>query len=440
MKQTAVMLVLLLFGTVGPITSGPFVGVAIYYLFAVLRPQYIWEWALPGGIGWSYYVAVATLMATGLYFPRNLLRKNFTATHIAVVGFAVCVTLSNVFAIKPDVSSYWYWEYAKIFIMFFCATFVVNKLSHVRILYVIALGALAYIAYEMNSVYLFDKRLDIYFQGFGGLDNNGAGLMIAMGIPMAYFLWQAHSFRHRCWWWRWILLAIIPVMLHAVLLSYSRGAMVALLLTVPLLVIRSLHNKGRLILFSAIMILLVPILAGREIRDRFFSTEKYEEDRSAQSRFESWNAGWSIAKDHPIIGVGLRNSDLLSRQYGADSYGRTIHSQYLQIAADCGFPAIGFYLLTLFGAWRSLGRSRRQSRSLDSEENYVAYNIASGIEGAISVFCIGALFLSLDVFELPYLLILLALKLPLTLTQERSVAPPVVAPIYVQPATSYSRP
>jgi probable O-glycosylation ligase (exosortase A-associated) len=433
MKQTALMFVLLLLGTIGPLALGPFIGVSIYYLFAVLRPQYLWEWVLPANVGWSFYVAVVTIIATAFYFPRGPRGKNFTSAHIAVLGFAVWVTLSNLFAFNQEVSSQGYWEYVKIFIMFFCSSLVIKKFSQIRILYVIALGALGYIAYEMNSLYIFDKRLDIYFVGFGGLDNNGAGLMIAMGIPMAYFLWQAYSR-----WWRWIFLAMVPIMLHAVLLSYSRGAMVALVIAAPVLIARSLHNKGRMILFAVGIALLLPILAGQEIRDRFFSTEKYQEDRSAQSRFESWKAGWNIAKGHPIVGVGLRNADLLSYYYGADVYGRTIHSQYLQIAADSGFPAIAFYLMFLFGAWRALGRTRRLTRALTSAEDHMAYNIASGIEGAMAVFCIGAAFLSLEVFELPYLLVLLALKLPLTLRQEQSVASPATAPAYGKAAPSYT--
>ena len=55
----------------------------------------------------------------------------------------------------------------------------------------------------------------------------------------------------------------------------------------------------------------------------------YEEDGSAQSRFDSWRAAWLITRDYPIVGVGVRNANLFSEQYGADMEGRTIHSQYL---------------------------------------------------------------------------------------------------------------
>ncbi len=48
-----------------------------------------------------------------------------------------------------------------------------------------------------------------------------------------------------------------------------------------------------------------------------------------------------------------------------------------------------------------------------TDDDRLAYNLACGIEGALVVFCVGSVFLSLEIFELPYLLILLGLKLSL---------------------------
>ena len=432
MKQTIVMILLLTVGTVGALTHGPFVGVSIYYLFAVLRPQYLWEWALPE-FAWSYYVGIATIAATYLYLPVSSRGKISHSAYIAL-AFSGWITLSHVFALNHDVSSRWYWEYLKIFTMFFCASIVITRFSQVRVLYVITVLAIGYIAYEVNSLYLFDRRMDIYFSGFGGLDNNGAGLMLAMGVPMAYFLWQAYTP-----WWRWLFLALVPVMLHGVLLSFSRGAMIALLLASPLLILRSTRKKG-MILFFIGLISVLPILAGTEIRTRFFSIEQYQEDKTAQSRFDSWTAAWNIALDNPIVGVGIRNADLFSYKYGADTVGRTIHSQYLQIAADSGLPALGLYLMLLYAAWRSTRRTQKHCRDSFSEGNedrHLPYSIASGIESALAVFCIGSTFLSLEIFELPYLVILLALKIPLTLGQEESEAvAPVPSPAFVEAVTS----
>jgi len=282
------------------------------------------------------------------------------------------------------------------------------------VLYLIAVISLGYIAYEINFVYFVNSRMDIYHNGYGGLDNNGAGLMIAMGIPMAYFLWQGYTR-----WWRWVFLAIIPLMIHAVLMSYSRGAMLSLLVATPLLVMRSTkENRKSMIAVLIGVWFMLPFLAGKEIQQRFFTVEQYEQDDSAQSRFDSWKAALGIVMDHPILGAGVRNANLLSHEYGADMEGRTIHSVYLQIAADSGFPALGLYLATFFIAWRTLRRFQKQYRNSISHDHRLAYNLACGLEAAMVVFCFGGAFLSLETFELPYLVILLALQLPASVPSE----------------------
>ncbi len=116
--------------------------------------------------------------------------------------------------------------------------------------------------------------------------------------------------------------------------------MLSLLISWPLMIARSRH-RIRIGLASLVFgVVGIPILAGPEIQERFFSIKDNEVDESANSRRQSWAAAWNIAKDYPILGVGVRNSNLFSYQYGADMEGRTIHSQYLQIAADCGLVGI----------------------------------------------------------------------------------------------------
>ncbi len=57
----------------------------------------------------------------------------------------------------------------------------------------IATCALAYIAYEVNIKYLTEGRLDIWLNGYGGVDNNLAGLMLAVGVPLSLFVLGRHE-------------------------------------------------------------------------------------------------------------------------------------------------------------------------------------------------------------------------------------------------------
>lgn len=404
MKQTIFMAVVTAWGVVGPIFD-PAIGVAVYYLFAVLRPQYLWQWALPQDVSWSLYVAVATIAGTAVHGMLRLggqgTPKRFTLTHLCVAAFAIWISLTCITAIDPAKAYPWWVEYLKIWVMFGVATAALQSVNSLRLLLMMTALALGYIAYEINFLYIFDSYLGVFHNGWGGLDNNGAGLMLAMGVPLCIAVWDMERR-----WWRWLFASLIPPLVHAVLMTYSRGAMVALALAAPLIILRSRHPK-QMTLAALIVAAMLPILAGKEIRDRFFSVEQYEEDRSAQSRLESWRAAWHIATDHPVFGVGIRNSQLISYQYGADEQGRVIHSQYLQLLADGGFPALALYLGMLFSMWMSVRRTRRAASGGTRDQDRYAHGVALGVETSMAVFCLGACFLSLEVFELPWLLVLL---------------------------------
>lgn len=419
MKQLLFMIALTLVGTVGSFVYHPFWGIAVYYFFAVLRPQYIWEWVLRdyGEIRWSFFVAIATVVAT-LAFRFRILRPILAQdeegpslfpnlSHLSLLAFGGWILVSFVTARNQDAALYVVVEYLKIFVMYVVSAMMLRKLWQLWIMLILTALALCYISYEVNILYLTYRRITIYDTGYSGLDNNGAGLMLAMGVPMCMYIWDGMQSR-----WRWFFPLMVPFLLHAVLMSYSRGAMLSLIVATPLIIYRFRHRRLLLLAAVAVGSVVLPIMAGPEIRARFFSIERFQQDKSAQSRFGSWTAAWEMAVDHPITGVGPRNANLFSYEYGADEKGRTIHSQYFQILADNGFPGLFLYLLAIVTAWRSTNRGRRAVISRDSPEARQAYAIACSVESAMVIFCFGAIFLSLEVFELPYLILLLAAQLP----------------------------
>ncbi len=414
-KQLIFMIAVTLVGAGGSLLVSPFYGVAVYYLFAVLRPQFLWWWSLPEGVSWSFYVAIAAIIGFAFNVRSEATPPDLnggwrlSAAHWAVLAFGAWVSLTYFTARDKTVAYPHFIEYLKLFFMFWLAARVVRTVRQVWVLYLLTAGALGYIAYEMNSIYFQGGCDYVYKYGYGGLDNNGAGLMVAMGVPLCYFAWE--GIRR---WFRWAFLAMIPLIIHAVLMSYSRGAMVSLIASVPFYLLRS-RRKIQLAVILTGIAALIPVLAGKEIRARFFTLENTEIDESANSRRASWAAAWQIAKDNPIFGVGIRNSNLLSHEYGADVQGRTIHSQYLQTAADSGFVALALYIVVLASFWLSTRRAQLATKKRTDPDGRQAYTVACGVEGAMIVFCVGAAFLSLESFELPYIMMFLGAQLPLIL-------------------------
>ena len=413
-KQLLFMVVLLVAGSLGSLYH-PFWGVLLYYTFATLRPQYLWDWSLPQGVRWSLFAAGAVLLGCVLNASKLMERRRVNRVMALMLLYCVLLVFSILTAHSPSVAMGWGIEYGKIMLIGLIASVVIRHLWQIRIITAMIMVALGYIAWEINYLYLFDGRLDIFHKGYGGLDNNGAGLMLGMGIPIAY----AFAVSAKARWQRAACWMIAVFMLHGVLMSYSRGAMLAVALAAMWILLN--HRPRR----HAVVILLVAcmavsLLAGKEIRSRFQSMTSYSQDVSAQSRLESWKAGWDIAKAYPLTGQGIRNSNIYSRNFGADYEGRTIHSQYVQIAADSGIPAMLVYVAMLGTALLYVRRSRgmclahiERQREDDPDadpdplaQQFVA--ICLGCEASLAIFAVGGVFLSLEVFELSWLFLVLA--------------------------------
>jgi probable O-glycosylation ligase (exosortase A-associated) len=415
MKPLSFMIVTLCAGVFGSLLRGPVWGLSIYYLYAVLRPQFFWQWTLPE-VQWSFIVACTVLgcvVLTPPGLPAGIIArgggKRFTWAHRAVLLFGFWIGITYFTARVPAVSYPYFIEYLKIFLMFAVGTIILRTIGEIWMLYLFAAGTLGYIACEMNDIYIRQHYLFMFRRGYCGLDNNGAGLMLAMGVPLCFYAWEGMKSQ-----FRWLFLAMLPPLMHGVFMSYSRGAMISLIPGALLWLVRSRYKVKVAILLTCLA-MLIPILAGKEIQARFESTADYNQDASAQSRLTTWKIAWQMASENPIFGLGIRNSNIFTFDYGADIPGRTIHSLYLQTAADSGFVALALYLAALLMVWFSVNRVMRQTRRRTDLEGRRAYAIAAGVEGSMVVFCFGAFFLSLETFETPYIMLLLGAQLPLAL-------------------------
>lgn len=415
-------------------TAVPFWGVMLYYGFATLRPQTIWAWALADApqVRWSLTAMLIAVIATIVNLPTILETFRSNKVLVLLCVYAVLMLASMLTAFNPNTSWPWVQEYGKIFVMFFIASLVIQRFWQVRAMAMMVVLCLGYIAYHFNSLYFFQgRRLDIFHIGFGGLDNNGIGSLLALAIPFAYFLatspvgnWSKLR--------RIFGVFVALLILHAVMMSYSRGAMVAAVFGLLWLAI---NHRPRIqsAVMSLCLVVVIGTMAGTEIRERAMSTTDYKTDASALSRFDSWGAAWGIVWEHPFLGKGIRNSNEYSQNYGADLAGRTIHNQYLQIAADSGIPAACVYIAMICVAIYGLGRARkrclRAEAYFENETNPKGPHdqgelvdrardaglLCLAFQTGLLMFSFSSMFLSVELVELPWLMLALSGILPLAI-------------------------
>ncbi|MBI1338315.1 MAG: hypothetical protein GC164_15340 [Phycisphaera sp.] len=389
----------------------PFFGLMVYYLFAVIRPQSLWFWAFSqNDTRFSLYVGLATLVGwifkgTGTWSIFRYVWLPMVGLLLYLAGTAIGWSLSPVF--NSRASEHFTVQY-KIVVMAFVAITLITTPKRIQAFAWVLTAGLGYLAWNFNVQYL-DNPYYLLFRGFGGIDNNGVAMVMAMSVPLCFFMGLNAPTK----WWG-ILIKVgcfvgAACMVHVVLFSFSRGGMLGLIMVAIILFIVamvSLPNK-LLTLFLAILGVIVALrLAGEGVRAEFMTIFVGENnlDKSAASRFITWGAAWRCMKDYPL-GVGPRGFNILAPRYGL-GLGKSVHNLFLQTGADSGFLGlfglILFYTGTMWKVWRS---------TLTRTAKRMVWPVYFGHMCIISLisFCTSSQFVGMESVESGYLVAILGL-------------------------------
>jgi O-antigen ligase len=255
-----------------------------------------------------------------------------------------------------------------------------------------------FLALQFNLWYLGGYNI-LRLEGFGGMDNNCNAIALVTCLGLAFFL----ALESPKWWQKAVAMSAAALMAHAIMFSFSRGGMLALMITglVTFLIIpkRPIHYLG-----FAVAALFVIRFAGPQVMERFQTTFASAEkrDASADSRVELWKACLDSIRKRPW-GVGPANWGEVVTEYGFVK-GKLAHSLWLQLAAELG--VLGVLLLVLFYGgcmWRLWPLARNRSTIRDPWFGHLARMVIASLIG----FVVAAQFVSLDLLEQPYYITLI---------------------------------
>lgn len=329
----------------------PFVGLMVYYMFAILRPPFLWFWVFDPATAprFSFYIAISTL--AGWAFRGFGDWSKLRGMRLAAFGLILYLGAGTFAAYFNAPLKHLAWDSLqnqfKIGIMALLTFTIVRDARSIRIFAWVVVGALGYMAFVLNEWYMINPRY-LHNHGFGAIDNNGVGMICVMTVPLAFFM----GVYDRRLWVRLICFAIAVCAVHVVLFSFSRGSQVGLCLVGGMIFVFALLALPRKLLtltLTAVFVFITLKLAGDQVRERFMSIFAEDLDTSAQSRFDTWNAGYHIMMDHPL-GVGPRNSGFYMDEFGFYK-GKAIHNLYLQTGADYGIFGLLGLMLFYFSAF-----------------------------------------------------------------------------------------
>ena len=156
---------------------------------------------------------------------------------------------------------------------------------------------------------------------------------------------------------------IMPALLVALSLTLTRGAWVGVAVGVALLL---LSKDFRLLALIPIVIVAAILLAPDTIFNRFMSIFDAK-DLTSRDRIAMLEAGTSIVKDYPLMGVGPDQIERVYPRYRVpDAVKPTnphLHNVPMQIAAERGLPALGAWIWFVVSVFLGLFTLVRKARN-----------------------------------------------------------------------------
>jgi len=316
-----------------------------------------WEDAFTiSGFGTS--VRLIGMLAVGLgvlaIIERGKVRRP-SIGHVLMALFVLLAALSYLWSLYPEGTIVEVFSYVQLFIMVWLIWELAPGVAEqMQLMRAYVLGTFVS---GIDTLYLFLSHQQSVYQRYAGakLDANDLGLIMALSIPMSYYL-LIHNHGRLVWVYRvQLILAGTTILLTA-----SRGATLATVVAlaiVPLTQAR-LNGRQRIALLLTIALLVAGVLY-------FVPATSWERLSTMPSEFERgtftgrtiiWKAGWEIFRAHPFLGIGVNSFRIIvSRvlaepiRLGEPDPAPPAHNTFLSVLVEQG--VLGFAVFcALLGA------------------------------------------------------------------------------------------
>lgn len=173
------------------------------------------------------------------------------------------------------------------------------------------------------------------------------------------------------------------LMFLTILLTGSKGAFAGLLFGIIAFSLLAFKGGGKarlvrlgilgFVLFTVALAFILPPL-----RQRLLSAFAWQ-SHSSIFRLYTWQATWEMIKASPWIGFGGGTFENILPRYAIAGFTRSAHQSFMQIAAECGVPALLAGLV-----WGVLLLRRLTTRATRATEPLVGYVAAAAVAGLLA--------------------------------------------------------
>jgi O-antigen ligase len=219
---------------------------------------------------------------------------------------------------------------------------------------------------------------------FGNTNDMALYLVTTLPISIAFF------FGSRKPLWKAIHVACAAMMIFGILLSYSRGAFLGVLVVFIFLALRlGKRSKFEIAVLLVAVLAAIILMAPSGYSDRLLSIfmPGMDSNGSADSRRGELFRSIYVALRHPLLGVGMGNY-----QANMSNRGLVTHNSYTQVAAEMGMTALVLYVSFIIRPFRKLSNIVRETFAVREDSHF--YYLALGLQASLLVYMVSSFFLS----------------------------------------------
>ena len=378
----------------------PFNGVLAWYAFSFSNVHTM-TWGFLANLYYAWIITILTCISW-LCSRADPKRLPLTPLVVLTLLFALWMTITSLFALAPsdDVWGHWTRNHK---VLFMCLVGYALTTTRERVNQVIWVVLLAIGVWGVKGAILGSLRGFTMIHGpDGGMNapNNEFGVSLIMILPLVFYQWQLAKNRHLR---RGLMIMGFLVGL-AVILTYSRGALLGVSAMAAILWL-----KSRAKIPAAVLILAVAVFAYSFAPERWFdrmnTIENYQGESSAEKRLWIWQVSLKIAEERPFFGGGFwvthspgaTNSVLVHTDLPRMEAGMAAHSIYFDVLSEHGW--VGLILFLMIGAYSWLNCSWLIRRSRDRPELAWANVLGKMGQAVLAGFWVGGAFQSLAYFD-----------------------------------------
>ena len=384
---------------------------ATLFLFTAilyLRPAEFYPSALTASI--ALLLGIATL---GFFIPTQLSLEGTLTARPREVNLVLFFCLTGLLSIPLAINRQEAWaEFSGTFIrcivIFVVMINVVRTEARLKGLIFLSMAAGIWLSIEaINEYRLGLMTVEGYRAAgrgtgiFGNTNDMALHLVTILPISVALMLGSKGAVRKSIYG------ASAALMIAAIVLSYSRGAFIGMLVVV-LFIAWKLGRQRRLEIifavlgFAGVIVLLAPDKYGSRLLSIFIPS--LDAEGSADSRRGELFRSIYVALRHPLLGIGMGNY-----QPEMSYKGLVTHNSYTQVAAEMGMTALACYVMFIVTPLKKLGQIARETFETRRDSRF--YYLALGIQASLIAYLISSFFLSVAYVWYVYYLVAYAVCL-----------------------------